>query len=740
MSRIGVKVNSPGQGVKKIKEEKIPKSHLHITSQSRKIVKPKVLFICDVKNWAWYFKSVQLKRYLSNEFEIDIACVIAGDKIDPKKYDVYFTFGHSYIDIEPLKGIPKDKKVTGITSHRPISVIAPKMKLAGAVHANSKLLLSQLRNVHDNIYYLPNGVDENLFQPTKPIPNKRENIIVGHVGKLSPLKGQREFIEPAVKKAKCLYHPNYKDYTEALTHETMPSAYNGFDCFIVASQEDGTPNTALEAAACGRPIISNRVGNMPEFIQNGVNGFLVDKDIDKYVEKILYLRDHRDELIKMGNAARQTVEKEWTWKMQSENYRMMLWDIVNNRKSTEHTTIQDDIEERIINVAKELRNIEDTEKDLIKKREDLKMKSEFLKKDIKEMGDSMGIKIDPKYGLDAGTLRELEEIRRVKEAKKAKKKAKKIKKLQEPSKKVIRKKSTNGKPDILILSDVIGWAWDVKAKNIKKWLDDDFNIHIRYFQSASVNRFDRDEKFDLYFAFDCGAAHFLSHIMPEKKLIGVTSHTYTNFRGDWRSMLDASKYHHANSVLLQKELEKYYKEVYYLPNGVNEEIFTFKEKNIDKPFTVGYVGKNTERKGYVKFVVESCKQAGVELKSQVCRFNSPNVIKPENMPSFYHGVDIIMVASNMDGTPNQLLEAASTGRSFLGNKIGNIPEFVNQSINGYMIDRNVKEYVEKLKWMKNNREVVQEMGRKARQTIEEGWTWKIQSENYRKMFKETLGK
>ena len=733
MSRIGIKVNSPGQGLKEIKEEKIPKSHLHITSQSRKIFKPKVLFICDVKNWAWYFKSVQLKKYLSNEFDIDIACVLAGDKIDPKKYDVYFTFGHSYIDIEPLKKVSKNKRVTGITSHRPISVIAPKMKLAGAVHANSKLLLSQLRNIHDNIYYLPNGVDETLFRPTTPIPNERENIIVGHVGKLSPLKGQLEFIEPAIKKARCLYHPYYKDHTEALTHETMPSVYNGFDCFIVASQEDGTPNTALESAACGRPIISNRVGNMPEFIQDGVNGFLVEKNVDKYAEKILYLRDHRNELIKMGNVARKTVLERWTWKIQAENYRKMLWDIVNNRKSKDPTN-KGEIEERIIDIAKELGRIDNIERDLIIKRESLKIKTDFLKKDIEEMGYVMDV--DLKYGLDEGTLRELEVIRREKQKKKEEPKQKK----EEPTKIIKRKKSKNGKPDILILSDVRGWAWDVKAKNIKKWLSDDFNIFIRYFQSSPTDKFDRKEKFDLYFTFDCGAAHFLSHVPAEQKLTGVTSHTYTSYRGNWRQMLDGSKFHHANSVLLQKELEKYYSEVYYLPNGVNEELFAFKERDITKPFTVGYVGKNTERKGYVQFVVDSCRQAEVKLKSQVCRFNSPNVIKPENIPPFYHDVDMIMVASDMDGTPNQLLEAASTGRCFVGNKIGNVPEFINESINGYMVERNVKSYIERLNWMKNNREVVQEMGRKARQTVEEKWTWKIQAENYRKMFKEVLGK
>jgi len=93
----------------------------------------------------------------------------------------------------------------------------------------------------------------------------------------------------------------------------------------------------------------------------------------------------------------------------------------------------------------------------------------------------------------------------------------------------------------------------------------------------------------------------------------------------------------------------------------------------------------------------------------------------------------------MDGTHNQLLEAAARGRTFIGNKIGNIPEFINKGINGYMVERDISQYVKKLEELKNDREKCREMGMEARKTIEEGWTWKIQAENYRKMFRELLG-
>ena len=197
---------------------------------------------------------------------------------------------------------------------------------------------------------------------------------------------------------------------------------------------------------------------------------------------------------------------------------------------------------------------------------------------------------------------------------------------------------------------------------------------------------------------------------------------------------------HANSMLLQKELQEHFpnRKVWYLPNGVDEDKFSYTKKDEKLPFKACYVGKNTKRKGYDDYIKPACKKAGVELKDQTCRFNSHNVIKHSDMPNFYNDVDVVLIASDMDGTPNQLLEAAARGRTFIGNKIGNVPEFVKDGVNGFLVTREIKSYVEKLKWLKEHKEECRRMGEEARKTIEESWTWKIQAENYRKMFREAL--
>jgi len=296
--------------------------------------KPKILIISDVYGWAWYIKSLQIKRYLSDDFKIDIVWVLGKNRISkaPLNYDAYITYGYSYIGL--LRNIPRNKKSTGVTAHREKSQmlkVINKMKLAKYVHANSILLYNELYKygITKNVYYLPNGVNEEIFKEIKPIPVSKD-ITIGHVGKKSNRKGQKQYIIPAIQKSKAKRVLHFNNFQNAIPHNKMVNIHNSYDVFICASLEDGTPNGALEAASCGRPILSNRIGNMPEFIENGVNGFLVEKNVDSYVKKIKWFRNNREKMKEMGKNARKTIEEEWTWKIQSEKYRAMFWDMVND--------------------------------------------------------------------------------------------------------------------------------------------------------------------------------------------------------------------------------------------------------------------------------------------------------------------------------------------------------------------------------------------------------------------------
>jgi glycosyltransferase involved in cell wall biosynthesis len=339
---IGKKQEISGSGLsqnpieKEVKKENPNPIITNITEQNQKSkpiktpnflnTKPKILIICDVKGWAWWIKSEYLKRYLSEYYDIDIVNVVGNDatpynRIDQNKYDLYFTWGFSYIEF--LNQVPLHKKVTGVTAHRARNVIESKMKMAGFQHANSILLLKEMIGMgFKNTFYVPNGVDTELFHIKNPIKEDGE-LIAGHVGKKCKDKCQNEFIFPVIKKTGVKSYTNTKNWTNKIPHNEMVNEYNKMDFMIVCSSEDGTPNPALEAAACGRPIISNKIGNMSELIIDGYNGFVVPVSMDEYIDKINYFKNNRDKLIEMGYNNRKAI-KDWDWKYMSKNYMKMF--------------------------------------------------------------------------------------------------------------------------------------------------------------------------------------------------------------------------------------------------------------------------------------------------------------------------------------------------------------------------------------------------------------------------------
>lgn len=287
--------------------------------------KPSIILIVDVKGWAWWNKSCYIKKYLSKFYNIHIITAAEFSTLSTKiKYDLYVTFGFGFIDLLISNNIPFEKRISGMTAHRPLNMLETYFKKVRAIHTNSLLLFEEGKIIHNNVFYTPNGVDTELFHPIKPILEKNSKLVVGHVGKRSTLKGQDKIIIPAIKKSNSIAQLHLNNFSDKIPFDKMWTKYQNIDVFLVASSEDGTPNPALEAMSCGRPVISNRIGNMPEIIEDGKNGFLVDLKIDEYVEKLKYLKNNRNHLIEMGKNARKVIEESWKWENQVKYYKRMF--------------------------------------------------------------------------------------------------------------------------------------------------------------------------------------------------------------------------------------------------------------------------------------------------------------------------------------------------------------------------------------------------------------------------------
>ena len=292
--------------------------------------KPKILLIADVKPWAWGIKSRYLQKYLSDEFDVDICYINQGGLNRKDVYDIYLTYTPAHLP--PLNHIDRDRKITGLTGMPCYKKwIKPKGDFNNrvvALHANSIQFKELIEPLHEKVFYVPNGVDSELF--TRQPLVKRNSIIAGFVGKPMPEKGLDSIIRPAINKAKesvkAGLKANVKSWKGAVPQKNLINFYKDIDVYMVASTAEGTPNPALEAAACGRTIISNAIGNMAEFIDNGINGFLVERNPDRYADKLVFLANNRQMVKEMGRRARVTVVKEWDWSIKVDGYKKMFKD------------------------------------------------------------------------------------------------------------------------------------------------------------------------------------------------------------------------------------------------------------------------------------------------------------------------------------------------------------------------------------------------------------------------------
>lgn len=69
--------------------------------------------------------------------------------------------------------------------------------------------------------------------------------------------------------------PLHAHWLGRLDGADLTTAYNVADVVVVPSRQDNLPQTATEAAACGRPIVAFEIGGLADIVEDGVSGVLV---------------------------------------------------------------------------------------------------------------------------------------------------------------------------------------------------------------------------------------------------------------------------------------------------------------------------------------------------------------------------------------------------------------------------------------------------------------------------------
>jgi glycosyltransferase involved in cell wall biosynthesis len=97
--------------------------------------------------------------------------------------------------------------------------------------------------------------------------------------------------------------------------------YSATDVYVIPSLQDNQPNTALEATACGTPVVGFNVGGITDMVRPGITGLLVPpEDVISLRAAIVELLRSSEKRAAMAIACRKIVIEEYTLAMQVERY------------------------------------------------------------------------------------------------------------------------------------------------------------------------------------------------------------------------------------------------------------------------------------------------------------------------------------------------------------------------------------------------------------------------------------
>ena len=103
--------------------------------------------------------------------------------------------------------------------------------------------------------------------------------------------------------------------------EALAAAYNCADLVVVPSLEDNLPNVALEAIACGTPVVAFDLCGMPDIVTDGWNGRLVPKvDPVGLGHVLVEMLSDSEKLLTMRLNARQCAQRRFSLKDQAKAY------------------------------------------------------------------------------------------------------------------------------------------------------------------------------------------------------------------------------------------------------------------------------------------------------------------------------------------------------------------------------------------------------------------------------------
>jgi D-inositol-3-phosphate glycosyltransferase len=222
------------------------------------------------------------------------------------------------------------------------------------------LLVDHYDAVAERIEVIPPGVDHTVFTPGRASRVRRhwrvgDDPVLLVVGRIQPLKG----FDLAIRTLAALDHPRAHlvlvggpsgDEGEAelrrlralvddlglaervrfeppRAHAALAAYYRAADVVLVPSRTESFGLVALEAAACGTPVVAAAVGGLRAIVEHGASGYIVDdrdpEAFAAYVRAVIEDRGHATVLREGAHAGAQR----YTWSIAAARLRRLYADV-----------------------------------------------------------------------------------------------------------------------------------------------------------------------------------------------------------------------------------------------------------------------------------------------------------------------------------------------------------------------------------------------------------------------------
>jgi len=225
----------------------------------------------------------------------------------------------------------------------PLIVDLKKIQKCNAIVANGDAFLKIRDTMVEDVIDIPPGIDSKQFKYIASDVRKQYNIAIDDklllfVGRFVPLKnlpflikgtaeliksdnkiklllvGEGPLYNQTVQLVSKLNIVDHVIFAGRIVNVDLAAYYSAANIFVITSYYDNFPNAVIEAMACGMPVIGTKVGGIPQQVEDGVNGYLIENNnIREFKEAVLKLITNRRLCRKMGEKNKEMVKAKYDW-------------------------------------------------------------------------------------------------------------------------------------------------------------------------------------------------------------------------------------------------------------------------------------------------------------------------------------------------------------------------------------------------------------------------------------------